>query len=79
MIKVGSVLTASCELFNDAGEVVLAKGEKVVVDLLMIHEGHWSNVCDGLWIPDELYGIILKDKHGMFRPKVFKEYDKITK
>ncbi|MFA5366291.1 MAG: hypothetical protein WC333_00010 [Dehalococcoidia bacterium] len=76
MIRVGGTLTSSCELFNDAGEIVLAKGEKVVVRFLMIREGHWSNICDGLWIPDELYGILLEDKYGMFKPKVFKEYEK---
>jgi hypothetical protein len=76
MIKIGDTLTANCELFNDAGEVVLAKNEKVVVHYLMIREGRWSNRVDGLWLPEELTGILLENKYGMFKPHLFKEYNK---
>jgi hypothetical protein len=76
MIKAGDILIVDHELINESAEIVLAENEKVVVRELMIIEAHWSRLCPDIWISEELLGIMLENHYGIFKPRVFKEFNK---
>jgi hypothetical protein len=75
MIKVGDTLTIEKEIIAINGAIVLEKDEKVIVSELMIKEAHWSRLCPDIWIPEDLIGIMLENKYGIYSPQTFKEFN----
>jgi len=71
--EVGDTLTVNCEIITIGGQIVLERGEKVVISDVVIEAGHYSRLCPDIFYPDRLVWIKLEGHYGLWQPDTFEE------
>ena len=73
MIKAGDTLTINCDIVTIGGQITFEKGEKVIVNDIVIEKGHYSQICPDIWHDDRLVWVKLEDHYGLWQPDTFEE------
>jgi hypothetical protein len=71
--KEGDTLTVNCEIITIGGQIVLEKGEKVIISDVVIEAGHYSRLCPDIWYDDRLVWVKLEGHYGLWQPDTFEE------
>jgi hypothetical protein len=74
--KEGDTLTINGEIITIGGQITFNKGDKVIVDEVIIDKGHWSRICPDIWVEDRLVWIKIVGKYGLWQPDTFEELSK---
>jgi hypothetical protein len=71
-LKNGDFLTVDHDVINDAGEIVLIKGQKVTISEVDTTLSKWSNFF-GMFMPEKINWIKLEEVYGMWFLSTFME------
>ncbi len=74
--KEGDTLTVNDDIITIGGQIIFEKGQKVVIDELIIEKGHYSRICPDIWVEDRLVWIKIVGKYGLWQPSAFEELSK---
>lgn len=73
MVKEGDTLTVNDDIITIGGQIIFEKGQKVVVDEVIIEKGHYSRICPDIWVEDRLIWVKIVGEYGLWQPKCFEE------
>jgi hypothetical protein len=76
MPKEGDILTVNGDIITIGGQIIFEKGQKVVVDEVIIEKGHYSRICPDIWYDDKLLWVKIVGEYGLWRPETFEELSK---
>lgn len=79
IIEEGDTLTVNCDIIDIGGNMILSKGEKVVVSETVIEKGHYSRLCPDIWYNDRLVWVKLEGHYGLWQPGTFVELQNLKK
>ena len=71
--EAGDTLTVNCDIITIGGQIVLEKGEKVIISETVIEKGHYSRICPDIWYDNRLVWIKLEGHYGLWQPDTFEE------
>ena len=74
--EAGDTLTVNCDIITIGGQIVLEKGEKVIISETVIEKGHYSRICPDIWYDDRLVWIKIEGHYGLWQPNTFEELSK---